>query len=89
MQTLQLELPENFKSDIDFIKSELQDLKKHFEPKSPNQYLTRQQVAELLSVDISTVHNWSKRGKLQKYSLGGKVFYKRNEVEGAIIKLNN
>ncbi len=73
---------------IQGVRSQLEDLKKHFKPKTPNQYLTRQQVAEMFSVDISTVHNWTKKGILIAYQIGGRVLYLRKEVEKAIVKLN-
>ena len=72
---------------IDGVKTQLEELKKHFQPKEPNQYLTRQDVAEMFSVDLSTVHNYTKRKILQSYQIGGRVFYLRSEVENAIIKL--
>ena len=63
------------------------DVAKHLQPKEPNTYLTRHEVADMLSVDISTVHNMSVRGELQKYQIGGRVLYRRDEVENAIVKL--
>lgn len=62
----------------------LERFEKKFQPKEPTEYLTRQEVAKLLKVDLSTVHNWSKGGKLRKYGIGHKVYYKRTEVENAI-----
>ena len=61
--------------------------KKHFEPKSPTEYLTRNEVSKLLSVDLSTVHNYTKKGLLQSYQIGSRVYYKRNEIENALVKL--
>lgn len=87
MQTLQLELPEKYQNDINFIKSELADLKSNFEPKEPTIYLTRNEVSEMLHVDLSTVHNWTKKGKLKSYGMVGRVYYKRDEVENAIVEL--
>ncbi len=82
--------PEQLQNQIiEGVKLQLQDLKKHFTPKEPTTFLTRQEVAKLLSVDISTVHNMSVRGTLQKYQIGGRILYKRVEVENAIVKLNN
>ena len=81
--------PEQLQNQIiEGVKLQLQDLKKHFTPKEPTTYLTRQEVAELLSVDISTVHNLSVKGTLQKYQIGGRILYKREELERAIVKLN-
>ncbi len=73
---------------IEGVKIQLEDLKKHFQPKEPNKYLTRQEVAEMLQIDLSSVHNWTKRKILQSYQIGGRVYYKLDEVEAAIIKLN-
>jgi len=87
MQTIQLQLPEEYQSDIDLIKSQLKDLKKHFQPKEPNEYLTRVEVAEMLKIDLSSVHNWTKKGILISYQIGGRVYYKRAEVENAIVEL--
>ena len=42
----------------------------------------------MLSVDISTVHNMSKKGILQKYQISGRILYLRSEVEDSIVKLN-
>jgi len=70
------------------IKSEFENLKKEFQPKQPTEFLTRSQVKELLDVDLSTVHNWTKRGKLQAYGIAGRVYYKRSEVEQSIKPLN-
>jgi Helix-turn-helix domain len=69
------------------VKRQLEDLKKSYQPKEPNEYLTRNNVAELLSVDLSTVHNWTKKGILHAKQIGGRVFYLREEIENAIVKL--
>ena len=90
MQEIQLQLPTNLQTDIDFIKSELADLKKNFQPKEPNKYVTRKFVAEeMLHCDVSTVHNLTVRGVLNKYGIGGRVLYIRQEVEKAIIELKS
>ncbi len=51
------------------------------------QLLTRKEVAELLKCSLATIHNWTVNGKLQKYGIGNKVFYKYNEVISALIPL--
>lgn len=81
--------PEQLQNEIiEGVKKQLQELKRDFQPKEPTEYLTRNEVKELLKVDLSTVHNWTKRGKLKSYGIGNRVFYKRSEVENAIIPLN-
>jgi excisionase family DNA binding protein len=70
------------------VKIQLDELKKQFQPKEPTQYLTRNQVKELLNVDLSTVHNWTKKGKLKAYGIGSRVYYRRDQVESAMKPLN-
>ena len=69
------------------INKRFKEVEEYFQPILPTIYLTRQEVAKLLSVDLSTVHNWKKQGKLIAYQIGGRVFYKRAEVENSIVRL--
>ena len=69
------------------IKTELEAVKKHLQPKQPNEYLTRKEVSEMLKIDLSSVHNWSKREILIPHQIGNRVYYKLQEVEDAIVKL--
>lgn len=87
MQTFQITLPETLIDKLDQVYNELQDLKKNFKPKEQTEYLSRNDVAEMLKIDISSVHNYTKRGTLQAYQIEGRIFYKRKEVEASIIKL--
>ena len=63
------------------LQSQLTELKQNFEPKSPTEYLTRNEVAEMLKCDLSTLHNWVKKGKLIPYGIGNRVYFKRSEIE--------
>lgn len=85
---VQIELPNKLLIDIENIKNELVNLKKSFQPKEPTEFLTRQEVSALLKIDISSVHNWTKKKILQSYQCSGRVYYKRAEVENAIVRLN-
>lgn len=80
-ETFKQELVSELKSSL------LQELKKEFQPKEPEEYLTRLEVAKMLKCDISSVHNWGKAGKIKRYGLGNRVYYKRSELERAIIQL--
>lgn len=57
--------------------------------KQPNEYLTRQEVADMFKVDISTVHNWCKSGKLKPYGIGARVYFLRADIDNCLIPLNN
>ena len=69
------------------VKRQLDDLKKDFQPKEQPIYMTRHEVADMLHVDISTVHNLTVRGVLKKKQIGGRVLYLREQVIEEIIDL--
>ena len=71
------------------LESKLNDFKRNFKPIEPNEYLSRSEVAKMLSVNESTIFNWKKRGIISAFQIGGRVFYKRKDVEDAIVKLKN
>ena len=56
------------------LRNELSQITANFQPKEANEYLTRNEVAELVKVDLSTVHNWTKRGKLKSFGIGSRVY---------------
>ncbi len=87
IQLVGLTPEENRKPIFDYIDKKFEDLKQHFQPKEPTQYLTRQEVAEMLSVDLSTIWHYTKKKKLIAYGIGSRVYYKRQEVENAIVEL--
>jgi hypothetical protein len=89
MTTLEVTLPKELHLSLEFIKNELKALKENYQPKEPKKYLTRTEVSEMLSVDISTVHNLTKRNVLEKYQIGGRCLYLRSQVEKSIVKINN
>ena len=74
---------------IEGVKLQLNELKKSFQPKEPTEYLTINNVKEMLNVNLCTIHNWRKSGKLKAYGIGKRVYFKRVEVENAIVKLKN
>ena len=62
-------------------------IREEFQPKTPTEYLTRKQVAKMLDINLTTLNNWTKKRVLTSYAIQGRVYYKRDEVEKAIIKL--
>jgi predicted DNA-binding transcriptional regulator AlpA len=79
--------PEQITSLFEGLQNQISDLKENFEPKTPNEYLTRSQVAEMLKCDLSTIHNWCKKGKLKPMGIGNRVYFLRKDIEAAIIPL--
>jgi hypothetical protein len=52
-----------------------------------NELMTRKQTAEYFKCDISTIHLWTKKGKLTKHCIGNRVYYKRSEITQNMTKL--
>jgi excisionase family DNA binding protein len=75
--------PSNLIEDIkkEIIPELKKQLCKEFQPKEPCVYLSRQEVCEMLQVDMSTLHRWRKDGILVAYGLGNRVYFKRNEID--------
>jgi excisionase family DNA binding protein len=67
---------------------QVQELSKNLQTKQPEEYLTRKDVAKLLKVSISTVSNWKNTGVISYHCMGGRVYYKRSEIDKAMIKIN-
>lgn len=55
-------------------------------PEAAPDYITRREVANLFKITLVTVHDWTRKGLLQAYKIGNRVYYKRPEVEGALTK---
>ncbi len=88
VQLIQLTKEELTAEILKGVQSQFDDLKKHFQPNEPKVYLSRIEVAELLKIDISSVHNWTKRGILKSFGISGRVYYLRSDIEASLIPLN-
>jgi len=80
--------PQQFLNPLLELKKQIEDLKTHLQPKQPTEYLTRNEVAKMLKINLSTVHNWTRNKTLVAHSIGARIYFKRSEVENAIVKLN-
>ncbi|MCA0960201.1 helix-turn-helix domain-containing protein [Muricauda ruestringensis] len=70
------------------VQKQLEEFKKDLSKTNQIELLSRADVAKLLQIDLSTLYNWTKKGTLTSYGIGNRVYYKREEVESAIIRLN-
>lgn len=91
MQSIQFvaTTPQELQKEISqSVKTHLDEFLKHFKPKQPNDYLSRQDVAQMFGVDLSTIANWQKNGKLKPYGMGGRVYFLRSDIEASLTPLN-
>jgi len=73
--TLKLEdLREIFKEMVSSIKPKTND-------QSPEDFLSRKEVLNLLRIDSSTLWSWEKTGYIKSYPFGGRKRYKLVDVE--------
>lgn len=54
----------------------------------PLQYLTRQEVAQKLSISLPTLHNWVKKNVLKAYRIGNRVYFKSDEIDQSLRPIN-
>lgn len=74
---------------LNFIKSEILSLKDRFQPKEPTEYLTASELRKLLKISKPTEMEWRRKGVIQAYKIGGRIYYKRHEVENCMTQVLN
>ncbi len=73
---------------LESIEEELKNIKENLQPKEPEKLMTRQEVVDYFKINMTTLWNWTKKGKLTSYGSGNRVYYKRSEIENTLIRLN-
>lgn len=43
-------------------------------------YLTRQETAEFLKINVTTLWHWTNKGKVKSYGLGARRYYNKKEL---------
>ena len=81
--------PEELKTAlIESVTNQLNEFKKHLDNQNKvSEYLSRNDVSKMLGINLSSVHNWTKKGLLRAYQISGRVYYKRSEIEESIVEL--
>ena len=72
---------------IEGVKTQLEILKLHFEPKQPKTYLSRAEVSKMLNVSFVTLNKWNKSGRLKAVGIGGRVLYSQETIDKSITEL--
>lgn len=70
------------------VKKEFKDLKQSYQPKEPEDFLTRLEVAKLLKISLVTVHQWSNTGILKRYKVGRRTYFSRKEINETMFNSN-
>jgi hypothetical protein len=73
LQFIQTTPEELEKAILKGVDKRIEALKEQFQPKEPAEYMTRKEVVDMLKVNLSTLHLWTKAGNLPAYGRGNRV----------------
>jgi predicted DNA-binding transcriptional regulator AlpA len=79
------ELRETFASLLD---QKIDDLKKSFTPRQPEEYLLGKELEKILKISSVTRWEWGKKGILKPKKIGNRTYYLRSEIEELLVKSN-
>lgn len=66
----------------------IEDYLKQLNEREDDVYLTRYETADFFKVDVSTIHNWSKKGKIKSYGFGHRVYYNKKNLLIRCVQIN-
>lgn len=76
------------KDDLFELMVEAAQVAKQTQPQTEQKtLLSRSETAELLQVNLATIHRWTVSGKLNAKGIGGRVYYDREEVLNSVKSL--
>jgi len=64
----------------------IEDLKKSFTPKEPEEYLTGKDLENILKISSTTRWEWANKGILKPYKIGNRTYYLRSEIDELLVK---
>jgi excisionase family DNA binding protein len=70
------------------VRDVVNDLQQQFQPKEPDDFMTRMEVKEFLKISLTTVHQWVKDGIIKPYKMGNRTFFSRKEITKSIYSSN-
>lgn len=81
--------PQDLKQLVkDVIKEELAFLVASNNSVDQDRLNSREKTAkEILEIDLSTLHRWTKQGKIVSHAIGSRVYYKESSIQEALVKL--
>ena len=67
---------------------QLEAFRKNTSTENPDELLTREDACLLLKISLTSLWNWTKKGKLKAYGMGNRVYYKRGELMESLTRIN-
>jgi hypothetical protein len=72
---------------LNTLEIKIDKLNHHFHSQEPETLLTRKETAEYLQIDLSTLWSWTKKGKIKCYGISNRRYYKRSDIDKALVPL--
>ncbi|MFV8343617.1 helix-turn-helix domain-containing protein [Flavobacterium sp. XS2P39] len=70
------------------VDEQLEEFRKNASKQNPDELLTRAEACILLKINMTTLWNWSKKGRIISYGIGNRVYYKRGELMESLVRIN-
>jgi excisionase family DNA binding protein len=82
--------PEDLKTLFkELLEKEISPLKDASAKKSVDPLFSRQEASRRLKIDLSTLHRWTRQGKISAHAIGARIYYKESSIQDALIKINS
>lgn len=65
----------------------IEKIETEYEKTNIDPVLTREQTAKRFNIDLSTLHRWTKQGKIVAHAIGSRIYYKESSIQEALVKL--
>jgi hypothetical protein len=70
------------------VEEQLKTLAKQYQPKEPEDFLTRKETAALLKISLVCLHDWCNKGILKFYKIGNRTYFSRKEINETMFNSN-
>jgi len=70
------------------IKNQMEEFRRTLSIDTPDVLLTRSEACSFLKINMTTLWNWSKKGKIISYGIGNRVYYKKSELLESLVRIN-
>ena len=82
--------PEDLKALIrELLEQEISPLKDVSAKKLVDPLFSREEASRRLKIDLSTLHRWTRQGKISAHAIGARIYYKESSIQDALIKINS
>jgi excisionase family DNA binding protein len=82
--------PEDLKALFrELLEQEIRPLKDGSSKKFVDPLFSREEASERLKIDLSTLHRWTRQGKISAHAIGARIYYKESSIQDALIKINS